>query len=58
MHEAGAVKPVLWDNPEGWHREEVDGGFRMGDTCTNMGDSCLYMAKNTTILESNSPPIK
>ena len=30
MHEAGHSKPVLWDNPEGWMREEVGGGFRMG----------------------------
>ena len=21
MHEAGHSKPVLWDNPEGWHGE-------------------------------------
>jgi len=29
---------------------EVGGGFRMGDTCTPMADSCQYMAKTTTIL--------
>ena len=22
IHEAGHSKPVLWDNPEGWGREE------------------------------------
>ena len=26
------------------------GGFRMGDTCTPMADSCQCMAKTTTIL--------
>ena len=29
---------------------EVGGGFRMGDTCTPMADSCQCMAKTTTIL--------
>ena len=29
---------------------EVGGGFRMGDTCTPMADSCECMAKTTTIL--------
>ena len=29
---------------------EVGGGFRIGNTCTSMTDSCQYMAKTTTIL--------
>ncbi|KAF4018124.1 hypothetical protein G4228_009584 [Cervus hanglu yarkandensis] len=29
---------------------EVGGGFRMGNTCKSMADSCQCMAKNTTIL--------
>ena len=29
---------------------EVGGGFRMGDMCTLMADSCQCMAKATTIL--------
>jgi len=29
---------------------EVGGGFRMGDTCTPMADSCECMAETTTIL--------
>ena len=29
---------------------EVGGGFRMGDTCTLMADSCQCMAKPTTVL--------
>ena len=29
---------------------EVGGGFRMGNTCTPVADSCQCMAKTTTIL--------
>ena len=29
---------------------EVGGGFRIGDTCTPMADSCECTAKTTTIL--------
>ena len=29
---------------------EVGGGFRMGNTCKSMADSCQYVAKTTTIL--------
>ena len=32
---------------------EVGGGFRMGNTCTPMADSCHCMAKTTIILENN-----
>ena len=37
---------------------EVGEGFRMGDICIPMADSCQRMAKTTTILLSNLPPIK
>ena len=30
--------------------KEVGGGFRMGDTCIPMADSCECMAKTTPIL--------
>ena len=53
MHEAGHSKPVHWDDPEGWDGEGGGRGFRMGDTCTPMADSCQCMAKTTTILKSN-----
>ena len=33
---------------------KVGGGFRMGNTCTPMADSCQCMAKTTTIFWSNS----
>ena len=29
---------------------EVGGGFRMGNTCTSMADTCQCMEKATTIL--------
>ena len=50
MHEAGRPKLVPRDDPEGWGGEGDGRGFRMGDTCTPMADSCQYMAKTTTIL--------
>ena len=50
MHEAGHSKLVLWDNPEGWGGKGGRRGFRMGNTCTPVGDSCQCMAETTTIL--------
>ena len=41
----------------GWG-ERWEGGFGMGDTCAPVADSCQCMAKTTTILYSNYPPIK
>ena len=38
-----------WTLRDGMGRE-VEGGFRMGNTCTLTADSCQYMAKATTIL--------
>ena len=34
------------------------GGFRMGNACTPMADSCQCMAKTTIILKSKYPAIK
>ena len=51
MSETGHLKPVHWDNPEGWDGEA--GGWGVwdgGGTCTPMADSCQCMAKTTTIL--------
>jgi len=63
MHEAAFSGLVHWDDPEGWDGQgggwmtlrdgmgrEGGGGFRMGNTCTPMADSCQCMAKSTTIL--------
>ena len=45
MHETGHLKLLHWDNPEGWDGEGRGWGFRMGNTCTPMADSCQCMAK-------------
>ena len=50
MHETGCSELVHWDDPEGWDGEGGGSGFRMGNTCTPMADSCQCMAKTTTIL--------
>ena len=50
MPETGRSGMVHWDDPVGWDGEGGGGGFRMGDTCTLMADSCQYMAQTTTIL--------
>ena len=45
MHETGCLGLVHWDYPEDWDEEGGGRGFRMGNTCTPMADSCQYMAK-------------
>ena len=40
MHDTGCSGLVHWDNPEGWDREGGGRGFRMGNMCTPMTDSC------------------
>ena len=36
---------VHWDDPQGWDGEGRRRGFRMGNTCTPMVNSCQYMTK-------------
>ena len=43
MHDTGCSGLVHWDDPEGWYGEGA--GFRMGNTCTPVADSCQCMAK-------------
>ena len=45
MHDTGCSGLVHWDDPEGWYGEGGGRGFRMGNTCTYMADSCQCMAK-------------
>ena len=45
MQVTGCLGLVYWDDPDGWYREGVGGGFRMGNTCTPVTDSCGCMAK-------------
>ena len=45
MHDTECSGLVHWDDPEGWYGEGGGTGFRMGNTCTPMADSCQCMAK-------------
>ena len=45
MHDTGFLGLVHWDDPEGWYRERGERGFRMGNTCIPVVDSCQCMAK-------------
>ena len=45
MHVTGCLGLVYWDDPEGWYGEGGGRGFRMGNMCTPVVDSCRYMAK-------------
>ena len=40
MHETGCSGLVHWDDPEGWDKEGCGRGFRMGNTCIPVADSC------------------
>ena len=40
MHDTGCSGLVHWDDPEGWDGEGGRRGFRMGNTCTPVADSC------------------
>ena len=39
MHNTGCLGLVHWDDPGGWYGEG-GGGFRMGNTCIPVADSC------------------
>ena len=40
MHDTGCSGLVRWDDPEGCMGREVVVGFRIGNTCTPVVDSC------------------
>ena len=40
MHYTGYLGLVHWDDPEGWYGEGGERGFRMGNTCIPVADSC------------------
>ena len=46
-------KAVPLGHLEGWDGEVVGRGFRKGNTCTPVADSCQCVAKTTTILQNN-----
>ena len=43
---------------DGIRREVVGGGFRMGNMCTPVADSCQCMAKPTQYCKVIYPPIR
>ena len=45
MRDTGCSGLLHWDDPERWDGEGGGKGFRMGNTCTPMMDSCQCMAK-------------
>ena len=45
MHETGCSALVHRNDPEGWDGEEGGRGFRMGNTCTPVADSCQCMVE-------------
>jgi len=51
MHDTGCMGLVHWDDPEGWYGEEVGGGFRMGNTCTPVVDSCDVLQNQHNIVK-------
>ena len=40
MQDTGSLGLVHWDDPERWYGEGVGRGFRIGNMCTPMADSC------------------
>ena len=50
MHETSAQSWCTGMTQRDGMGREVVGGFRMGNTCKSMADSCQCMAKTTTIL--------
>ena len=40
MHDTGCLGLVHWDHPEGWYGEGGGKGFRIGNSCTPLVDSC------------------
>ena len=40
MQDTGCLGLVHWDDPEGWYGGEVEEGFRIGNTCIPVADSC------------------
>ena len=48
MHEQGTQSQCTGTTQRDGMGRGVGGGFRMGDTCTPVADSCQCMAKTTT----------
>ena len=53
MHDTGCSGLVQGMNQRDGMGREVGGGFRMGNTCTPMADSCQCMAKPIQYCKEN-----
>ena len=51
VYETGCSGLVHWDDPGDAMGREVGGGFRMGNTCTPVADSCKCTAKPINIIK-------
>ena len=40
MQDTGCLGLVHWDKPQGWYGEGDERGFRSGNLCTHVVDSC------------------
>ena len=40
MQDTGCLRLVHWDDPERWYGEGSGRGFRIGNTCIPVADSC------------------
>ena len=58
MYDAGHPKPMLCDNLGGMVEREVEGGFRRQGIYVCLFNSCWWMTKTITILQSNYLTIK
>ena len=58
MHDTGCLGLVHWDDPEGWYGEGGGEGFRMGNTCIPVEDSCRCMAKPIQYCKVNNLRLK
>ena len=45
MQDTRCLGLVHWDDPEGWYGEGGGRGFKIGNICTPVADSCWCMAK-------------
>ena len=58
MHDTGCSGLVHWDDQRDGMGREVGGGFRMGNTCAPVADSCQCMAKPIQFCKVISPQLK
>ena len=58
MHDTGCLGLVHWMTQRDGLGREVGRGFRIGNTCTPMADSCQCMAKPIQCYKVISPQLK